>query len=89
MRAGQMVVRMAPELGGSYTRVWARGVIPSAVPDLSVRRALAGLAMWSGWPVRLVLSADVLMVPWLEYWTTSLSRVPARHHELVVRSQRA
>lgn len=88
MRTEQMVVHLAPELGGSYTRIRAQGVIASGVPDWSVQRVLAGLALWSGWPVRLVLSADVQTALWLEYWLTSLGRVPERHHELVMQVQR-
>jgi len=71
-----MELRLAPEHGGSYTRLRLTGFVPTAVPRKTALALTRGLAFWSGWPVRCVLSVDREAASWFEWWTDLLAGMP-------------
>lgn len=82
MEHGQMTMWLAPEYGGSYTRLRLVGSAPTAMQHKTARRFVRELAQWSGWPVRCVLSVDREAACWCEWWTGLLAGIPERHLEL-------
>ena len=76
MKNGQMELRLAPEHGGSYTRLRLSGFVPTAVPRKAAAALARGLVFWSGWPVRCVLSVDREGASWCEWWTDLLAGIP-------------
>lgn len=87
MKNGQMKLQLAPEYGGSYTRLRLCGSVPTAIPRAAARRLVRGLAFWSGWPVECVLSVDMEGANWCEWWTDLLVGIPARHLEVRFRAR--
>lgn len=76
MKNGQMELRLAPEHGGSYTRLRLTGFVPTAVPRKTAAALARGLAFWSGWPVECVLCVDRETASWCEWWTDLLAVMP-------------
>jgi len=90
MKNGQMKIALTPEHGGAYTRLRLSGSVPTAIPRRTALWLARGLAFWSGWPVRCVLSVDREAACWCEWWTDLLADIPERHLELryhVIRSE--
>lgn len=83
MEKGQTVVRLRPVAEGAYTEFSVCGVVPSSIPYGVMSRLLRGLSFWSGYPVRVVLSVDILTASWLECWTDVLGRVPESHRKII------
>jgi hypothetical protein len=77
MQPGRVQLRMIPEHSGSNTRGRLEGSVPTAVPRATATRVMRGLAFWSGWLVRCVLSVDKEAASWCEWWTDSLAGTPA------------
>ena len=73
MKNGQMKLRLFPVYGGSYTRLQLSGVVPTAVPRWTAEAFAQGIALWSGWPTRCVLSVDREAASWCEWWTDLLA----------------
>jgi hypothetical protein len=87
MRQGQFRVRPSPCCGGAYTQVQLCGFVPTAAPPTrTLKRLAAGLALWSGWPVAVALSAAPDTADWCEAWVACLQDIP--EHQLVVRLAR-
>ena len=63
MKNGQMKLRLT-------------GFVPTAVPRRTAASLARGLALWSGWPVRCVLSVDKEAASWCEWWTDLLVGMP-------------
>jgi hypothetical protein len=83
MKNGQTVVRLRPVAGGAYTEFSVCGVVPGSIPYSVMSSLLRGLSFWSGCPVRVVLSVDLLTASWLECWTDVFGRVPESHRKLI------
>jgi hypothetical protein len=72
-------------LHGSYTQVSLSGSVPSAPQRL--RRLLTLFALWSGYPVDVVLFVDGTTASWCEVWVDALSSVPGRHLTVTFRAK--
>jgi hypothetical protein len=91
MKNGQMRLRLSAGHGGAYTRLQLSGFVPTAVPRKTAIALARGLALWSGWPVRCVLSVGRKEAGWFEWWTDVLAVVPEDLLELrydIVRTDR-
>ena len=82
MTPDQFVLELSPRDGGSYTRLSLSGSLPTALPVRELRRLLAMLAFWSGWPVSVVLRVDATTANWCEWWTEALCAERARDFEV-------
>ena len=81
MKQGQFRVFLRPLYGGRFTRVHICGCVPTAIPPRLLHRMAAQLALWSGWPVVLALSAEAEAVGWCEVWTDCVKEIPEHHLE--------
>lgn len=76
MKHGQFRVRLRPLYGGQFTRVHICGCVPTAIPSRLLRRMAYWLALWSGLPVVLALSAEDETGGWCEVWTSCVQDIP-------------
>lgn len=83
MKQGQPRLHLSPLHGGSFTRLRLSCSVVTALPPTELQRLLVMLSLWSGWPVRLVLSVDGAAGGWFDFWTDALEGVPEHHLELV------
>jgi hypothetical protein len=81
----QMELELRPLQGGAYTQLSLRGPVCSDPRTRWMRQLLRLFSYWNGYPVRVVLFADVRTGPWLDVWCDVLASVPGRHHEVVFR----
>jgi hypothetical protein len=81
-KAGQFHFHLRPQCSGVFTQWQIIGSVPTVVPSQKMRRFIRELSFWSGWPVKLVLSAEVETADWLECWTDALTEIPEDHLEL-------
>ena len=83
MKRGQFHLRMDPVHGGAFTRWRLTGSVVTAIPYRQMRQLIESLSLWSGWPVELVLPADITTAHWFEWWTHIVDTIP--EHALHVR----
>ena len=81
-RAGQFHIHLQPEHGAAFTHGCVAGSAPTAVPSWQLDRLMQALCFWSGWPVELVLPAEVATVAWFSWWGGALADIAPEHLEL-------
>ena len=79
-KSDRMMLKLRPLQGGSYTQLSLSGPLPSE--PQGVRRLLTAFALWSGYPVDVVLFVDAQTAGWCEVWADALASVPERHLEV-------
>jgi hypothetical protein len=88
MKRSWMRLRLRPiEENGAYTWISLSGPVPTVTRHQETRRLITILAMWSGAPMRVALSAGD-PAGWAEIWTDNLCAVPERHLEVHIRIPR-
>jgi len=81
-KLGQFQVRLSPQQSGAFTRWRIVGSVPTAIPRSHLRQMMQGVSFWSGWPVALVLPAEVATVAWFEWWADALADIPEDHLQM-------
>ena len=87
-KRGQIRLHLSALHGGSFTRLWLCGAVPTALPPAVLGRLFAMLSFWSGWPVALALSVDEATASWCDVWSDALRDVPEHHLEIRFKSRR-
>lgn len=82
-KPGQLRLRLSPQHGGAFTRWHLTGSTVTPIPMRELRLLFRKLSFWSGWPIELVLPADVATVAWFDSWTAAVDPLP--EHLLHVR----
>jgi hypothetical protein len=88
MRHGQAQLVLRPLQGGSFTQVRLTATVPTSPPAVLMRRGVAALAFWSGWPVELVLCVGLEAGAWCDVWCDALKDVAEDHLDLRFRLPR-
>lgn len=86
-RPDRITLELYPLHGGSYTQLSLSGPVPSAPQGSGLRRLLTLFALWSGYPVDVVLFVDRPTASWSEVWVDALSSVPGRHLTVTFRAE--
>ena len=73
-----MTLRLRSLHSGAYTRFSLSGPVPTALPGRLLRQLVTQLALWTGWPVDVVLSVED-PADFNEVWIAELLAVPDRH----------
>jgi hypothetical protein len=76
MPQGQFRLRLSPRHGGAFTSWRLCGCVATALPSRDMRRLMQTLSFWSGWPVELVLPAEVGTDAWFEWWADVAAGIP-------------
>ena len=79
MKSGQCRLYVRPQNRGAYTRWRLSGSLVTTLPVTQLRPMFRTLTFWSGWPVELVLPADVGTADWFAWWSDIIAQVPADH----------
>ncbi len=79
-------LRPSKDDGGS-TWISLSGPLPTEAGSAKLRRLLTSLAVSTGQPIRIVLSAADL-VGWGEIWLRELELIPERHRQVRFRARR-
>jgi len=70
---------LRPAHGGAFTEWRVFGSTPTAIPSWQLRRLIQAISFWSGWPVALVLPAEVETDLWFSRWADALADILPEH----------